>query len=118
MKTKGRFSKDEARLDSIETHCTNMNATMKSLEVQVGQLAIELKNQQKGKGKFLSDTEQNPRDDCKAITFRSRKEVESSGQKEKKGKEVEFKVEVEREEEEVKPTEASKPRGSIFLIIH
>ena len=79
METRGRFSKDEARLDSIETHCTNMSATIKSLEVQVGQLATELKNQQKGK--FPSDTNQNPRDHCKAFTLRSGKEVESFGQK-------------------------------------
>ena len=55
LETRGRFSKDEAKMDSIETHCTNMSATMKSLEVQVGQLANELKN--KYRGKFPSDTE-------------------------------------------------------------
>ena len=32
METRGRFSKDEAHLDSIETHCSNMNATMKNSE--------------------------------------------------------------------------------------
>ena len=55
---------------------------MKSLETQVGQLANELKNQHKGK--FPNDTEQNPKDHCKAITLRSRKEVESSRQREEK----------------------------------
>ena len=65
---------------AFETHCTNMNATMKTLETQVGQLANELKNQQNGK--IHSDTEQNPRDHCKAITLRSGKEVESSRQRE------------------------------------
>ena len=55
METRGRFNKDEARLDSIKTHCSNMTATMKNLETQMGQLANELKNQQKGK--FPSDTE-------------------------------------------------------------
>ena len=49
---------------------------MKSLEMQVGQLANEMKRQ--SKGKFPSDIEQNPRDQCKAITLRSGKEVESS----------------------------------------
>ena len=75
METRGRFNKDEARLDSIETHYSNMNATMKNLETLLGQFANELKNQQKGK--FLSDMEKNPRDHCKAITLRSGKEVES-----------------------------------------
>ena len=36
METRGRFSKDKARLGSIETHCTNMSTTMKSLETHVG----------------------------------------------------------------------------------
>lgn len=36
METRGWFNKDEARLDSIETHCSNMGATMKSLEMQFG----------------------------------------------------------------------------------
>ena len=54
METRGRFTKDEARLDSIETHYSNLKATMKNLETQMGQLASELKNQQKGK--FPSDT--------------------------------------------------------------
>ena len=45
METRGRFRKDEVRMDNIETHYTNISATMKSLEVQVGQLTTELKNQ-------------------------------------------------------------------------
>ena len=90
--TRGRFNKDEARLDNIETHYTNMNATMKSLEMKLGQLANEIKNQ--SKGNFLSDTEQNPRDQCKAITLRSGKKVESSKPMEVRSKEVEVEVEV------------------------
>ncbi|GMN42763.1 hypothetical protein TIFTF001_011976 [Ficus carica] len=43
VETSGRFNKDEARLDNIETHCNNMNATMKSLEVQISQLANAVK---------------------------------------------------------------------------
>ena len=44
METRGRFNKDKARLDSIETYCSNMNVTMKNLETQLGQLANELKS--------------------------------------------------------------------------
>ena len=62
-------------MDSIETYCSNINATIKNLGTQLAQLANELKNQQKGK--FPSDTEQNPRDHYKDITLRSGKEVES-----------------------------------------
>ena len=75
-------------------------------------MANELKNQQKGK--FPSDTEQNPRDHCKAITPISGKEVESSRQRKENGKEDEVKREIEIEPEEVKPTEAPKPRGILF----
>ena len=78
----------------------------------------------------LNDTKQNPRDHCKAITLRSGKEVESSGQKKKKGKEAAIEVEVERDFEEVRLVEAgpthcrespihcsegSKSRGISFL---
>ena len=45
MESRGRFNKDEARLDNIESHCSNMNASIKSLEIQVGQLACELNTQ-------------------------------------------------------------------------
>ena len=48
METRGRFNKNEAQLDNIETHCTNMNASIKSLEAQMGQLATELKSQKRG----------------------------------------------------------------------
>ena len=51
----------------------------------MGQLVNELKNQQKGK--FPSDTEQNPRDHCKATTLISGKEVESSRQREERREE-------------------------------
>ena len=112
METRGRFNKDEARLDSIETHFIHISATMKSLETQVGQLAIELKNQQKGM--FPSDIEQNPRDHCKAITLRSRKEVESSRQQEKKSKEVKGEIEVEVEKKALKVVQKSKD-GISFL---
>ena len=99
METNGRFSKDKACLDGIKTHCSNINATMKSLGTQVSQLANELENQQKGK--FSSDIEKNPRDHYKAITLRSGKEVESSRQREEKRKEDEVKREF-----EIKPEKA------------
>ena len=98
-------------MDSIETHCTNMSVIMKSLETQMGQLAIELKNQQKGK--FPSDTEQNPRDHCKAITLRSGREVESSRQSEEKGKEVEVETKIEVEKDKSKRVQ--RPKGISFL---
>ncbi|XP_030959070.1 uncharacterized protein LOC115981018 [Quercus lobata] len=40
--TKERFKKSDSRLDNIETHCSNMGATMKNLEVKIGQLATTI----------------------------------------------------------------------------
>ena len=118
METRGRFTKDEAWLDSIETHYSNMNATMKNLETQLGQLASELKNQQKGK--FPSDMEQNSRD-CKAITLRSGKEVEFSRQREERKEEEKAKKRMENEQDRQAKavpshcSEGPKSRGISFL---
>ncbi|PON34362.1 hypothetical protein PanWU01x14_344900, partial [Parasponia andersonii] len=80
METRGRFNKDETHLDNIETHCTNINATLKSLEVNISQLANSIKGQQFGK--FPTDIETNPKDYCKAITLRSGKQMETPKPKE------------------------------------
>ena len=58
----------------------NMGATIKSLEVQIGQLASSINAYQRGK--FPSDTEVNPKEQCKAITLRSRKEIEGARKEE------------------------------------
>ncbi|XP_024019991.1 uncharacterized protein LOC112091203 [Morus notabilis] len=105
VETRGRFNKDEARLDNIETHCNNMNATMKSLEVQIGQLANAVKGQ--SSGKFPSDTEPNPKDHCKAITLRSEEEVEAPKPQEDKIKEEEVGSE--------QPKESVRPKSISFL---
>ncbi|XP_075483776.1 uncharacterized protein LOC142523927 [Primulina tabacum] len=68
-----RMARTESRLDNMETHIGNMGATMKSLETQIGQLANALKDQ--NRGQLPSNTEVNPREQCKAVTLRSGKEV-------------------------------------------
>ncbi|XP_073035297.1 uncharacterized protein [Primulina eburnea] len=68
-----RMARTESRLDNMETHMGNMGATMKSLETQIGQLANALKDQ--NRGQFPSNTEMNPREQCKAVTLRSGKEI-------------------------------------------
>ncbi|XP_073049544.1 uncharacterized protein [Primulina eburnea] len=68
-----RMARTESRLDNMETHMGNMGATMKSLETQIGQLANALKDQ--NRGQFPSNTEVNPREQCKAVTLRSGKEI-------------------------------------------
>ncbi|XP_022858269.1 uncharacterized protein LOC111379165 [Olea europaea var. sylvestris] len=74
--TRSCLNKIELRLDNIETHVSNMGATMKNLEVQIGQLATSMKSQQKGK--FSGDTEVNPREHYNTITLGSGKMVEES----------------------------------------
>ena len=109
METRGRFNKNEAQLDDIETHCTNMNAFIKSLEMQMGQLATELKSQKKGK--FPSDIEHNLREQCQAIMLRSGKEVQSEKPKVVKEKEVEKEAEVKQD-----PPKTTPRRGSISFL--
>ena len=58
-----------------------MNASLKNLETQIGQLALAMQNQ--SKDAFLSDTKKNPRD-CMVVTLRSGKEIESRKEEEKK----------------------------------
>ena len=54
----------------------NMGATIKSLEVHIGQLASSINARQKGK--FSRDTKLNPKEQCRAITLRSGKEIEGA----------------------------------------
>ena len=78
--TKARFKKFDSQLDNIETHCSNMGATIKNLEVQIGKLATTINAQQRRT--FPSNTEVNPKEQCKAITLRSGREIERSLSKE------------------------------------
>ena len=59
---------------------TNINASLKNLETQVGQLALTLQNQ--NKNAFPSDTQKNPKD-CMAFQLRSGREVSNSRAEEK-----------------------------------
>ena len=78
--TKARFKKSDSWLDNIKTRCSNMGPTMKNLEVQIGQLATTINAQQRGT--FPSNIEVNPKEQCKAITLRSGREIERSPSKE------------------------------------
>ncbi|KAJ4724830.1 DNA-directed DNA polymerase [Melia azedarach] len=67
VEIRNRFNKNEASLDNMETYMVNMGATVKSLEVQVGHLVTSIKSLHSGK--FPSDAEVNPREQCKVITL-------------------------------------------------
>ncbi|XP_073317273.1 uncharacterized protein [Primulina huaijiensis] len=69
-----KMARTESRLDNMETHIGNMSVTMKSLETQNGQVANSLRDQ--NRGQFPNNTEVNPKEQCKAVTLRSGKELE------------------------------------------
>ena len=71
------------------------SASLKNLETQVGQLALNMPNQ--SKGTFPSDTQKNPKD-CMEIQLRSGKDLSSN-------KKTGRKEETEAEKEEPKKKE-------------
>ena len=82
----------------------NKSASLKNLETQVGQLALNMPNQ--SKGTFPSDTQKNPKD-CMAIQLRSGKDLSNNRRKEE--------TEAEQEEtgkEGKKRTQIEQPKGS------
>ena len=74
----------------------NASASLKNLETQVGQLALNMPNQ--SKGTFPSDTQKNPKD-CIAIQLRSGKDLNSNKKTERKEETKVDKEETENEEE-------------------
>ncbi|XP_073138626.1 uncharacterized protein [Henckelia pumila] len=52
-----RLDRSESRLDNLETHVTNMGATMKSLEMQIGQIASAINNHWSSHQRFESGKE-------------------------------------------------------------
>ena len=115
--TRSRFNKNEPRLDNLETHISNIGATLKSLEVQIGQLATTINSQQKGN--FRSNIEVNPKEHFKAITLRSGKEIQGSDSKKcVMSKEIPSQEKEEQDEErenkEVKNKQTFRPKSIAF----
>ena len=97
----------EAFKSDTQVFQKNTSASLKNLETQVGQLALNMPNQ--SKGTFPSDTQKNPKD-CMAIQLRNGKEVGNSRKKERKEK-----TEAEQEEtgkEGEKSIQTEQPEGS------
>ncbi|XP_073317224.1 uncharacterized protein [Primulina huaijiensis] len=103
-----RMARTESLLDNMETHMGNMGATMKSLETQIGQLATALRDQ--NKGQFPSNTEVNPKEQCKVVTLRSGKELEVQIPKER----VESDKTVEERNIEEPKTEVEVERSPVY----
>ena len=81
----------EAFKSDTQVFQKNISASLKNLETQVGQLALNIPNQ--SKDSFPSDTQKNPKN-CMAIQLRSGKEVSNNRRKERK-------EETEAEQEEI-----------------
>ena len=93
----------EQKLSDLETFKSdtqmfqkNASASLKNLETQVGQLALNMTN--KSKGTFPSDTQKNPKD-CMAIQLRSGKDLSSNKRPERKKETETEKEEIEKEGE-------------------
>ena len=67
-------------MNETRANFKNQSAQIHDLEVRVGQLADLLTT--RPQGAFLSTTEVNPKEQCQAITLRSRREIVKSVEKE------------------------------------
>ena len=85
----------------------NASASLKNLETQVGQLALNMPNQ--SKGIFPSDTQKNPKD-CMVIQLRSGKDLSSN--KKTEGKEETEAEKEKAEEKEEKNSQLEQLKGS------
>ena len=102
-----KLSDLEAFKSDTQMFQKNTSASLKNLETQVGQLALNVPNQ--NKGTFPSDTQKNPKD-CMAIQLRNGKDLTSN--KKTEGKE-ETEVEKEKnEEKEEKNSQLEQLKGS------
>ena len=102
-----KLSDLEAFKSNTQVFQKNTSASLKNLETQVGQLALNMPNQ--SKGTFPSDTQKNPKD-CMAIQLRSGKDVSNNIKEERKEKAEAEQEETEKEGEKSAQTE--QPEGS------
>ena len=92
-----KLSDLEAFKSDTQMFQKNTSASLKNLETQVGQLALNMPNH--NKGTFPSDTQKNPKD-CMAIQLRSGKDLSSNKETDAKKEETEAKKEKTKEKAE------------------
>ena len=88
----------------------NTSASLKNLETQVGQLALNVPNQ--NKGTFPSDTQKNPKD-CMAIQLGSGKDLSSNKETEAEKEKTEEKVEKNNQLEQLKERNDQKKKEEV-----
>ena len=100
-----KLSDLEAFKSDTQMFQKNASASLKNLETQVGQLALNMPNQ--SKGTFPSDTQKNPKD-CIAIQLRIVKDLSSNKKTEGKDETEAEKEETEKREEKNRQIEQLK----------
>ncbi|XP_024028257.1 uncharacterized protein LOC112093645 [Morus notabilis] len=109
------MTKNDATIQTLVQLTQNLVASQRNMEVQIGQLANEVNSHPQGN--FPSSTETNPKEQCKAITLRSGKELKEPARKReeetygKKEADVEISEVLEKETEQG----AKKPATKLFM---
>src|SRR4051812_8750798 len=98
---------NEKRLESNDMLMKNQSASIKNLEMQMGQIHNLLSN--RPQGAFPSDTEKNPREQANAITLRSGKTYDDPKEKDAQA-EVIKKKQLQAEKQKEKELQAKKER--------
>ena len=104
-----KFAELEASNTNSQIFQKTTNASLKNLETQIGQLALNLQNQMKDA--FPSDTKKNPKD-CMAVQLRSGKDLEEKTEKDESNKEEEGPEITETLERKRKKEQLSREEGS------
>ena len=104
-----KFAELEASNTNSQIFQKTTNASLKNLETQIGQLALNLQNQMKDS--FPSDTKKNPKD-CMAVQLRSGKDLEEKTEKYESEKGEEGPSNAETLEKERKKEQLSREEGS------
>ena len=107
-----KFAELEASNTNSQIFQKTNNASLKNLETQIGQLALNLQNQMKDG--FPSDTKKNPKD-CMAVQLRSGKNLEEKTEKDEsnkgeEGSDIDETLEKERKKEQLSGEEGSKKK--------
>ena len=107
-----KFAELEASNTNSQIFQKTTNASLKNLETQIGQLALNLQNQMKDA--FSSDTKKNPKD-CMAVQLRSGKDLEEKTEKDERNKgeegpEIAETLEGKRKKEQLSREEGSKKK--------
>ena len=105
-----KLSDLEAFKSDTQMFQKNASSSLKNLETQVGQLALNMPNQ--SKGTFPSDTKKNPKD-CMAIQLRSGKELSSNKKTEAEKEETEKEEEKNSQIEHLKGSNDQKKKEGV-----